>query len=200
MERINVFAIDDSYDALFVEQVEKKSGQNLSKCYQCGNCTASCVYSSFYDYPVNQIMRLVQIGQKEIVLKSRSIWLCATCQACTTRCPNNIEVAKVMEVLRIMSRVEGLVSQDDIRLFGDEFLKSVKKFGRIFETGLLPAYNIKTRKFFTDMDLAPKVMAKGKLTIFPVKIADRKSVAGLFERSEAHRMKQRAVCNQPEGN
>ncbi len=186
MERLRTLSIQTTCDDRFIKDVEEASGQQVSKCYQCGNCMASCVYTMAYDYPVNQIMRLVQLGQKDAVLTSRSIWVCATCQACTTRCPCEIDVAKVMESLRIMSRQEEAVSQRDIQLFYDEFLRSVQQFGRVFETGLLPVYSLKTKRPFTDVDLAPRVLKKGKLAFFPHKVKGRKEVADIFHRFEAH--------------
>jgi heterodisulfide reductase subunit C2 len=176
-------------DGNFIHQVEKESRQQISKCYQCGNCSASCVYTYVYDYPVNQIMRLIQLGQKEAVLRSRSIWLCANCQACTTRCPCNIDIARVMETLRFFSVEQGTVSIKNVQLFYDEFMKSVKTFGRVFETGLLAIYNLKAGKPFTDVDLAPKVLKKGKLSITPHRIRGRKQVADIFKRFEAYRNK-----------
>ena len=187
MEQITTLSIQQSCDADFIKRVEEDSEQKVSKCYQCGNCMASCAYTFAYDYPVNQIMRLIQLGQKDIVLRSSSIWLCANCQACTTRCPNNLDVARIMETLRIMSRREGTVSEPDIRTFYDEFLVSVKTFGRVFETGLLPVYNFKARKPFTDLDLAPGLLMKGKLTFIPSRIKGRKKIAEIFERLGVHR-------------
>jgi heterodisulfide reductase subunit C len=187
MEQIHILSIPKTNDVQFTRLVEEASGQRVSRCYQCGNCSASCAYTFAYDYPVNQIMRLIQLGQRETVLKSRSIWLCASCQACTTRCPNNLDVARIMEALRIMSRREGMVSRGDIRMFFDEFLRSVRTFGRVFETGLLPVYSIKAGKPFTDLDLAPRVLMKGKLAFMPPKMKGRKKVAEIFDRLEAHR-------------
>ena len=187
MEQIRILSIPETNDVQFTRLVEEASGQRVSRCYQCGNCSASCAYTFAYDYPVNQIMRLIQLGQRETVLKSRSIWLCASCQACTTRCPNNVDVARIMEALRIMSRREGMVSRGDIRMFFDEFLRSVRTFGRVFETGLLPVYSIKAGKPFTDLDLAPRVLMKGKLAFMPPKMKGRKKVAEIFDRFEAHR-------------
>jgi heterodisulfide reductase subunit C len=60
----------------------------------------------------------------------------------------------------------------------------VKTFGRVFETGLLPVYGLLSRKPFTDMDLAPGVLRKGKITFFPHRISKRREVAGIFERFE----------------
>jgi heterodisulfide reductase subunit C len=181
MERNNILSIQQSRDSDFIREVEEASGQNVSKCYQCGNCMASCVYTFAYDYPVTQIMRLVQLGQRDTVLSSRSIWLCANCQACTTRCPNNIDVAQVMEALRIMTRKACTVSQPDIQAFYDEFLRSVKTFGRVFETALLPVYNMRAKKPFTDFDLAPRLLKKGKITFFPALVKNRKKIAEIFE-------------------
>lgn len=185
-QKIHILAIQDTYDAQFIREVEEASGQKVSRCYQCGNCSASCVYTHIYDYPVNQIMRLVQLGQKEVVLRSRAIWLCAACQACTTRCPNNLDVARIMESLRVLSRREGRVSERDIQTFYDEFLRSVKIFGRVFESSLLPIYNLKSNKPFNDMDLAPRVLKKGKLALIPPRMKGRKRVAEIFDRFHAH--------------
>lgn len=187
MERLRTLVIQETFDAHFIKQVEEASGQRMSRCYQCGNCSASCAYSYVYDYPVSQIMRLIQLGQREAVLKSRSIWLCASCQACTTRCPNNLDVARIMETVRIMSREQRTVSEDDIKIFYDEFLRSVKTFGRVFETGLLPVYGLRAKKPFTDLDLAPRVLKKGKLAFWPHKIKGRKEVAEIFKRFQALR-------------
>ncbi len=37
------------------------------------------------------------------MLGSRAIWLCASCEACTTRCPMGIDMAAVMDALRMMA-------------------------------------------------------------------------------------------------
>lgn len=187
MERLHVLALQKTCNKDFIHQVERESGQQVSRCYQCGNCSASCNYTHVYDYPANQIMRLIQLGQQDIVLGSRSIWLCANCQACTTRCPCNIDVARVMETLRVMSVDQDMVSSRNVRLFYDEFLNSVKIFGRVFETGLLATYNIKAGKPFTDVDLAPKVLKKRKLAVMPHMNRGRKAVADIFERFERYR-------------
>ncbi len=199
MERVHTLSIQKTCDIDFIRRVEEASGQEVGRCYQCGNCSASCNYTYVYDYPVNQIMRLIQLGQKDIVLRSRSVWLCAACQACTTRCPCNIEVARVMEALRIMSREENTVSLKDVQMFYDEFLRSVKAFGRVFETGLLPVFNLKAGKPFGDMDLAPKVLKKGKLHLLPSTIKGRKHVADIFRRFEEHTRKKVETAGEGKG-
>ncbi len=169
-------------DKDFIKAVEQESGQEISRCYQCGNCTAGCPLSFSYDIPVHQIMRLIQVGQKEKVLRSHAIWLCATCETCTTRCPCEVDVARVMDTLRIMARREGMVSERGIRRFYDAFLESVKRHGRLFEVGLLLRYNLQRGRPFADADLAPKLLGKGKLHFLPDDIKGIDAVRGIFER------------------
>ena len=181
---MNIINLTRDHDEDFVHRVEEESGQKVSLCYQCGNCTAGCPYTFAYDIPVSQIMRLVQMGQKKTVLSSKSIWLCATCESCTTRCPNNIDVACIMDVLRHMARREGLAAVPQVKTFWDSFLDSVRAHGRVFELGLLINYVTKTGRFWTDMDLGPKILPKGKLAFKPHDIQGKEHVARIFERFE----------------
>lgn len=179
MDTIN---LTEKTDWAFIEEVAKESGQNPSLCYQCGNCTAGCPYTQYFDYPVSMVMRLLQAGQKETILTSKSIWLCATCETCTTRCPCDVDVAHIMDTLRIIARREGKVSEKDIKLFYDSFLNSMKKNGRIFEMGILMNYNIKSGHLMADAELGPKVMSRGKIHFFPTKIKGSDKVAQIFNR------------------
>ena len=72
-------------DRDFTAAVEAQSGQNVSTCYQCGNCSAGCPAGFVYDLQANQIMRGVQLGLKDQVLNSRSIWMCLSCSTCSLR-------------------------------------------------------------------------------------------------------------------
>lgn len=169
----------------FIREVESESLQKVSTCYQCGNCTAGCPMSFTYDYTANQIMRLIQLGQKEKVLSCKAIWMCATCEACTTRCPNNIDVARVLDVCRHMARREKYPGVRNVRLFADSFLHAVKMHGKAHELGLMVEYKLKSGKFFADMSLAPAMLLKGKLPIMPHRADGRSEVADIFKRFEA---------------
>lgn len=181
MDTIN---LSNQFDADFVRRVEEESEQRIDLCYQCGNCTAGCPYTFAYDFPVNRVMRLVQAGQKDAALKCKSIWLCATCESCTTRCPNNIDVARVMDVLRHMAGREGFSAVGQVRKFRDTFLESVRAHGRVFEMGLMAGFIRKTGRFWTDMELGPQIVPKGKLALRPHNIKGRAEISRIFERFE----------------
>jgi heterodisulfide reductase subunit C2 len=179
MDAIN---LTEKTDWSFIEQFKKESGDNPSLCYQCGNCTAGCPYTQYFDYPVSMIMRLIQTGQKETILNSRAIWLCATCEACTTRCPCEIDVAHVMDVLRHIARREKKVAEKGIKSFYDSFLDSMKMFGRIYELGIILSFKLKSKRFFDDVELGPKFLSRGKLGFFPHKIKGSAEVGMIFKK------------------
>ena len=84
----------------FRDLVKRLSNEDVSRCYQCGKCTAGCPVAMEMDIMPNQVMRLIQIGVKDWVLSSSTIWLCLSCETCSTRCPEDIDLAKVMDTLR----------------------------------------------------------------------------------------------------
>jgi heterodisulfide reductase subunit C len=48
----------------------------------------------------NQVIRYVQLGLKDELLKPESCWACASCLTCNARCPKGIKIAEVMEAVR----------------------------------------------------------------------------------------------------
>ena len=83
----------------FQDRISKLSGEIITLCDQCGTCSGGCPFVLDMDITPSQIMRMVQLGQKE-VLKSFAIWTCASCFTCTVRCPRGLDVSKVAEALR----------------------------------------------------------------------------------------------------
>lgn len=86
----------------FVSKVEELSGQNLLACYQCGKCSAGCPNVCEMDILPNQIIRYAQLGLKDELMASKSIWVCASCMTCDVRCPKGINVAEVLEAIRLI--------------------------------------------------------------------------------------------------
>ncbi len=91
----------------FLEQVERETGEDLSRCYQCGNCSGSCPVSDEMEIPVSQVIRLVTLGQEKTVLGSNSMWVCVSCLQCQYNCPKCLDPSKLMEGLRRLSLRKG---------------------------------------------------------------------------------------------
>ena len=92
----------DTVAGTFVKDVELISGQDLLACNQCGKCGAGCPVASALDLLPNAVIRLAQLGQQD-VLETQTIWICAACQTCLSRCPKNVDVPRVMEALRTLA-------------------------------------------------------------------------------------------------
>lgn len=86
----------------FVRQVETISGQSLLACNQCGKCSAGCPVAFGMDILPSQVIRLAQLGIED-VLDSGTIWTCAACLTCVSRCPKGIDLPRVMEAMRIIA-------------------------------------------------------------------------------------------------
>ena len=94
------------------ELAKMHGGEKLLRCFQCGTCTSDCPVARFSDsYRPRQIIRMAQLGLKDRILKSDTLWLCAACFTCTDRCPQGVEVASVIRVLRNLAAEEGCVPQ-----------------------------------------------------------------------------------------
>ncbi len=100
-------------DPKFKYEIAKMhGGEKLLRCFQCGTCTSDCPVARFSDtYRPRQIIRMAQLGLKDRVLNSDTLWLCAACFTCTDRCPQDVEVASVIRVLRNLAAEKGCVPQ-----------------------------------------------------------------------------------------
>jgi heterodisulfide reductase subunit C len=85
-------------------------GEKLKQCFQCGTCTSDCPIARFSDsYRPRQIIRMAQLGLKNRVLSSDTLWLCAACFTCTDRCPQDVEVASVIRILKNAAVQRGFI-------------------------------------------------------------------------------------------
>ena len=87
-------------DLTFSEQVGDLSHQNVRRCYYCLRCSAGCPAAYAMEFTPAQILRMVQLGQKDALLSSSAIWLCIGYETCGTRCPNEIHAGAVIDALR----------------------------------------------------------------------------------------------------
>jgi heterodisulfide reductase subunit C len=107
----------------FVARVEEISGQDLLACNQCGKCSAGCPVVAAMDLLPNQVIRMAQLGMED-VLECNTIWICASCLTCVTRCPKGVDLPRLMEALRQIALRRG-AAKLDLAALPPELLKEV---------------------------------------------------------------------------
>lgn len=172
----------DKVDPEFRGKVEALAETDVKKCYQCAKCTAGCPMNEYFDYGPHQLIRLINLGLKDRALSSKAIWFCVSCMTCTTRCPMEIKIDECIDVMREMAVAEGKVGEAAVTTFHRYFLDTVKKYGRVYEMGMLMRYRTKRMQFFGDMDLGAMLMAKGRMGVIPHSVKAREEIREMFEK------------------
>jgi heterodisulfide reductase subunit C len=104
-------------------------GTNITRCFACGTCSVCCPVREIDDkYNPRKIIRMVLLGMREHVLKSNFIWLCSTCCTCDDRCPQDVQLIKIMTALKNIAAREG-----HIHPFCKGQARLVSTFGRLYE-------------------------------------------------------------------
>jgi heterodisulfide reductase subunit C len=124
------------------------------------------------------------MGRREEILASATIWLCVSCETCITRCPNEVDIARMMDALRQMA-IEGGVGakEKNILKFHEAFLANIRMGGRINEPSLMVHYKLKSGDLFADMAMGLDMFMKGKLSLISPRTKDMKSVRRIFEKT-----------------
>jgi heterodisulfide reductase subunit C len=71
---------------------------DLSKCVQCGKCTASCTSGRVSNLRTRRLVFLVKSGRD--VSMDRDLWTCTTCYTCQERCPKGVKVTDAIIRIR----------------------------------------------------------------------------------------------------
>ncbi len=176
-------ALPVTSDITLADLVAKATGTCVLHCYQCGRCAAGCPQNvdGSMDISPTRIMRLLQLedtfsddpavaaGYARQALTSATCWLCAGCQACTTRCPQGVDIAGIMDVLRQQALALGLEATDqrsrDIQKFHATFLAAALKNGRIHELDLVLRYKAASGHWLQDASVGWEMWRRGKLSL-----------------------------------
>ena len=116
-------------------------------------------------------------------MQSQTIWLCASCETCTTRCPNGIDIARLMDVLRSRALAKARTrTEPKILAFHKSFLGSIRNHGRVFEMGMLTGYMLRSGDLFSRMGLGLEMFKRGKIKFLPERIKGTREVRAMFRR------------------
>jgi len=170
----------------FLEEVNKKiNGVPLQRCYHCRKCTAGCPTAPHMEYNPNKVVKMIQNGKRDQVLGSSTIWLCLSCETCITRCPNQIDIARMMDVLRQMAIEESIGAREkNVLKFHEAFLSNIKMGGRINEPLMMVQYKLKSGDLFSDAVMGVEMFMKGKLSLLSPRTKDISSVKEIFEKTK----------------
>ena len=171
-------------DRQLISKVEKEAGTSINLCYQCGKCTAGCPAAFAMDYPPRQIIRLLQLNLVDQALEAGSIWICASCDTCSTRCPRGVDIAALMDAMRREALYQGKITDKKVAAFNKAFLNGVRNFGKAYEAGLLMQYNLTTGQLLKDAGLGLPMMKRGKVSMLPHSIKGKDEIKKIFDRSK----------------
>jgi heterodisulfide reductase subunit C len=168
---------------------------SVSACYQCKKCSAGCPLTFAMDFYPDQVIRLALLGQEAQVLGCRTIWVCSSCETCTTRCPNNIDIAGVMDWLKEEAIASGrALPQPQVTRFHQSFLDTVHMSGgRLSEPLLLGLYQyrcggtlgkLKSGALMADLRMAWELARRRRLVPrLPHRLKGVKEIRAMFDKS-----------------
>lgn len=165
-----------------IAAIEAEAGVNLDDCYQCGKCSAGCPMSHEMDLLPRQLIRLLQLGQAGQVLGAKTPWVCADCMVCSTRCPQEVDIANIMLAVRRTAKRRGLRPLREPDVFDDLFVGNIRSFGKSNEALLAAKYNLSSGHLFQDLTSAFGMLGRGLIGPKLHKVQNRAAVKELVDR------------------
>ena len=173
----------------FLEQARLvPGGERIARCLQCGTCTGSCPVSYAMDIPPRMVIALFRAGEIERILRSRTIWICASCYMCTTRCPQGIKITDLLCALKRTALDARLYPRHfPVYVLSESFVSLVNRFGRNHEMLLLARYYLR-RNPLALLRLLPlgwKLFRAGRVSLLPRQIRGVAAIRQILSASRA---------------
>ena len=154
----------------FARELQSLTGENVMLCSQCKRCTLSCPSAYAMRMKPHELIRALQLGLAEEIYWSGTIWTCLSCETCNTRCPQKVNVLRVIHGLRELAlgrKVDYYNPYPAIPAFHRTFMSLVNRYGRMYQLGLAFLTNLEMLTPFKDIDLATAMLRKGRLRLLP---------------------------------
>jgi len=173
----------------FLEQARLVPGaERITRCLQCGTCTGSCPVSYAMDIPPRMVIALFRAGEIGRILRSRTIWICASCYMCTTRCPQGIKITDLLYALKRTALEAKLYPHRfPVYVLSESFVSLVNRYGRNHEMLLLVRYYLR-RDPLALLRLLPlgwKLFRAGRVSLLPRRIRGVAAIRQILGASRA---------------
>jgi len=89
----------------YIEKVyEPNIRKLLSRCYQCVRCSGICQLSKVQSFEPSRIIQMILEGFEDKIIESGILWDCLTCNACLQNCPEDINFADIVRMVKYKMR------------------------------------------------------------------------------------------------
>ncbi len=162
-------------DSSFLAEIQKMSGgDKILDCIQCGICAGSCHARFAMDYSPMQVLKMAHLGLRKEVLSSSTIWICASCYTCASRCPRGLNIPAIMSGFKNMAMKSNVPAPIALKpKFHKAFTEIVEKYGRMHEPQLQIKLIEKTdvSALMRNASLGLRMLRKGKISLRPSKLS-----------------------------
>ena len=175
------------------ERLTREAAMPVSSCFQCKKCSAGCPLTFAMDLLPDRVIRLALLGQTETLLSCRTIWVCAACVTCSTRCPNGIDIAGVMDWLKEEALRQGkAIDQPEVAAGHRFFLESLRRAGgRLPEVALMRRFTLfklrrrpQLKELWENAKLGWALFKRGRLRpIGPSALKGRDEINKIFQQA-----------------
>jgi nitrate reductase gamma subunit/ferredoxin len=81
-------------------EIQRFGAADISACFSCGTCSATCPMSQSDGTFPRRIIRYAQLGMKDALLSSKELWACYQCGECAETCPTQADPSEFMAATR----------------------------------------------------------------------------------------------------
>ena len=175
--------------ANFIDEVcAVPGGEAIRSCIQCGVCTGSCPTASQWDYPPRKVIAMVRAGLRDELLSSNSMWFCASCYACTVRCPRDIKPTEIIHALETIAIKDKLsTKRSRTPTMYKTFVDSTRANGRVYELGMMVKLFLQTNPFaaLKMMPVGLNLFFHKRLPLSPSRIKAKGQLKAILDKAKS---------------
>lgn len=170
----------------FLRALQAMTDEDVMLCDLCQACTQACPAAYAMAMKPHEMMRAIQLGEVEQIAWSGAPWLCLSCEACNVRCPRNINILRLLNALKEMSRRHDFFNPEAATASMNQiFLYLVERWGRVHLLPLLVLTHLKMLTPFKDIEFMSPLLRKRKIRVIPRKRGGAQELRRILSRIRA---------------